>query len=106
MTWIAIANTFGVLALAVTVALHLLGRSNIVPVVLAALGLVSIWMTRLERILGERKFLYPKVKVSWDRELYTFKIGNNAAEMTRRELGRFIKKLEASLQSDVGSGEK
>ena len=106
MSWLAIANTTGVLALAVTVVLHLLGKVNNVPVVLATLGLVSIWMTRLERILGERQFLYPKVKITWDREVYTFRIGNNVTEMTRREIRRLIKEIEASLQSDVGSGER
>ena len=48
MTW---GEIFGILVLMFTVMLYLLGEVDIVPVFLAVLGLISIWIFNIRRMI-------------------------------------------------------
>ena len=88
--------------LIITVALHLFGIVNTVPIILAAVGLMSLWLIRIEELLGHLRINKESINVAWGNGLWTFRIGNHVTEMAKEKVIELHRMLGDSLDTDVG----
>jgi len=90
-------HIIGLTVLIIVTLLYLGNMVDMVAVFLAGLGWLSISYNNIMAKLGEKRYRHDKVKVKWHDDRWTFSIGNNYAELSKKQLVEFINQLQTSL---------